>query len=96
MKNPKKNKKKNWKIIVATIVVAIVVAATIGAMVMKEQKAKEKEITYDQLYQDIIDHKVEKIEMTVGSSLVTVKYKDTDDKDKKQLMLIHFNHLWNL
>ncbi len=83
MKNPKKNKKKNWKIIVATIVVAIVVAATIGAMVMKEQKAKEKEITYDQLYQDIIDHKVEKIEMTVGSSLVTVKYKDTDDKDKK-------------
>lgn len=83
MKNPKKNKKKNWKIIVATIVVAIVVAATIGAMVMKEQKEKEKEITYDQLYQDIIDHKVEKIEMTVGSSLVTVKYKDTDDKDKK-------------
>ena len=83
MKNPKKNKKKNWKIIVAIIVVAIVVAVTVGTMVMKEQKAKEKEITYDQLYQDIIDHKVEKIEMTVGSSLVTVKYKDTDDKDKK-------------
>lgn len=34
--------------------------------------------------------------MTVGGATVTVKYKDAPEGEEKQLMLIHYNHLWNL
>lgn len=96
MSNPKKNKKKNGKLILGTIFVLIIVAVTVGILIYRENKAKANEITYDQLYQDIIDKKVEKIEMTVGGATVTVKYKMLQKVKKKQLMLIHYNHLWNL
>ena len=51
----KKNKKKNPKLIIATIVALIIVAVTVAILVYRENKAKANEITYDQLYQDIID-----------------------------------------
>ena len=83
MSNPKKNKKKNGKLILGTIFVLIIVAVTVGILIYRENKAKANEITYDQLYQDIIDKKVEKIEMTVGGATVTVKYKDAPEGEEK-------------
>lgn len=77
-KPKKENKLKN--IIVAIIPIIFIVAVIAGIFIYKNKESKEKQITYDKLYQDIIDKKVEKIEMIVGGSSVTVKYKDSDDE----------------
>lgn len=81
-KNPK-NKNNKWVLIV--IIVAFIVAAIIGIFLMRRQIQSEKEITYDQLYQDIVDKKIEKIEMTIGGSTVTAKYKDSDEEKTAQV-----------
>lgn len=83
MKSPKKDKKKNAKIVLISFLITILIIVMAFGLVFKDKKDKEKEITYDQLYQDIIDHKVEKIEMTVGSASVKVKYKGTEDGEEK-------------
>ncbi|MCI8964760.1 MAG: ATP-dependent zinc metalloprotease FtsH [Clostridia bacterium] len=77
-KPKKENKLKN--IIVVIIPIIFIVAVIAGIFIYKNKESKEKQITYDKLYQDIIDKKVEKIEMIVGGSSVTVKYKDSDDE----------------
>ena len=77
-KPKKENKLKN--IIVVIIPIIFIVAVIAGIFIYKNKESKEKQITYDKLYQDIIDKKVEKIEMTVGGASVTVKYKDSDDE----------------
>lgn len=83
MKSPKKDKKKNAKIVLISFFITILIIVIAFGLVFKDKKDKEKEITYDQLYQDIIDHKVEKIEMTVGSATVKVKYKGTEEGGEK-------------
>ena len=83
MKRPKKDKKKNAKIVLISFFITILIIVIAFGLVFKDKKEKEKEITYDQLYQDIIDHKVEKIEMTVGSATVKVKYKETEEGEEK-------------
>lgn len=83
MKSPKKDKKKNAKIVLISFLITILIIVMAFGLVFKDKKDKEKEITYDQLYQDIIDHKVEKIEMTVGSATVKVKYKETEEGEEK-------------
>ena len=83
MKSPKKDKKKNAKIVLISFFITILIIVIAFGLVFKDKKEKEKEITYDQLYQDIIDHKVEKIEMTVGSATVKVKYKETEEGEEK-------------
>ena len=83
MKSPKKDKKKNAKIVLISFFITILIIVIAFGLVFKDKKDKEKEITYDQLYQDIIDHKVEKIEMTVGSATVKVKYKGTEEDEEK-------------
>ena len=76
---PKKESKLK-KLILAIIPTIIIIAAVVTVFAFKNKESKDKEITYDKLYQDIIDKKVEKIEMTVGGASVTVKYKDSDDE----------------
>lgn len=83
MKSPKKDKKKNVKIVLISFFITLLIIVIAFGLVFKDKKEKEKEITYDQLYQDIIDHKVEKIEMTVGSATVKVKYKETEEGEEK-------------
>ena len=83
MKSPKKDKKKNAKIVLISFFITILIIVIAFGLVFKDKKEKEKEITYDQLYQDIIDHKVEKIEMTVGSATVKVKYKEAEEGEEK-------------
>ena len=83
MKSPKKDKKKNAKIVLISFFITILIIVIAFGLVFKDKKEKEREITYDQLYQDIIDHKVEKIEMTVGSATVKVKYKETEEGEEK-------------
>ena len=61
-KKNNKDKKKNNKLILFIIGALILIAAVVGIFAFQELKAKEKEISYDQLYQDIVHHQVEKIE----------------------------------
>ena len=80
--NDKRKKKKNNNIkIFLRILIVILMVAIVGFVIWKNNKdEKEKEITYNQLYNDIKDGKVEEIEMTIGGSTVTTKYKDKDEK----------------
>ena len=75
-----KDKKNNVKIFLIIFGIVLISVMTILLVIYQTQKAEEKKVTYDQLYQDIIHKRVEKIEMTVGSSSVNVKYKDSDDE----------------
>ena len=85
MSKQNNKKKKDDKIILIVSIIVIIAIAIFSIFFIKGQKAKDKEITYDQLYQDIIDKKVEKIEMTIGGSSVTVKYKYQDEEKTTQV-----------
>ena len=63
MSKQNNKKKKDDKIILIVSIIVIIAIAIFSIFFIKGQKAKDKEITYDQLYQDIIDKKVEKIEI---------------------------------
>lgn len=80
MSNPQKKNGKRIKVVLMSILIVIIVAAIAFTLFQKNKKDKDNEVTYDQLYQDIIDRKVEKIEMTIGGSTVKIKYKDSDDE----------------
>ena len=73
-------KQKNNKVFLIISCIVILALSIVLLSIYKGQKNKEKEVTYDQLYQDIIDKKVEKIEMTIGGSSVRIKYTDSDDE----------------
>lgn len=80
MSKQNKEKNKNSKLLFMALIAVIIICLVVVVLIYQNQKNKEKEITYDQLYQDIIDKKVEKIEMTIGGAGVTIKYKDSDDE----------------
>lgn len=82
------NKKQGQKIFLSLIAFIIILAlvATAVIFVNKQQKNEQKEeIAYTQLLKDIADKKIEKIEMTVGSTSVKVKYKDQEDFEKQKV-----------
>ena len=76
-------KKKNNKMITLVVLTIILVAGIVAIFIYRGQKNKEKEISYDQMYQDIIDKKIDKIEMTIGGTSVNVKYKDAPENEEK-------------
>lgn len=79
-KNQKKEKSK-VKFYILFFITLILIAAIVASLYFFVfNKKDDKEITYDELYNDIIEGKIEKIEMTVGGSTVTAKYKDSDDE----------------
>ena len=79
----KKKDNGKGKIILWVFLIVILIAALALFFFVQDKNAKANEISYDQLYQDIVEHKVEKIEMTVGGASVKAKYKDVDEKDAK-------------
>lgn len=82
------NKKQSQKIFLSFIAFIIILAliATAVIFVNKQQKNEQKEeIAYTQLLKDIADKKIEKIEMTVGSTSIKVKYKDQQDFEKEKV-----------
>ena len=85
--NNKKDNKKQNKIIYAISTIILIVAVVLAAMfLMKEDSnKKDNEIAYTELITNINEEKVEKIEMTIGSSSVKVKLKDVE-KEKKSIV----------
>ena len=79
----KKKDKQKKQIVLWIALIVILIAAIALFFFFQNKKEKENEITYDELYQAILDQKLEKIEMTVGGSSVTAKFKDTEEGDEK-------------
>lgn len=89
---PNKNKKNNRKKLIYGIITVILIAAlcaTYYFIFFKENTDKEDEnkVAYTQLIKDINDKKIEKIEMTTGSTNVKVKYVGDDDKKMKNAVV---------
>ena len=79
--NNKDNKKKNSNssyYILASIILIILVATSIFGYFYLEKQNKEKEVSYTQLIKEIDEGKIEKVEMTSGSTAAKIKYKDIE------------------
>ena len=53
----------------------VAMAITVSMYFMNKDKDKEESVSYTQLLKDIDEEKVEKIEMTIGSTRLKVIYK---------------------
>ena len=82
MKNNEKNNKDKIYYTIFTIVVLITSIIIIFALLNKNNKAEDNEMTYTELITKIDQNAVEKIEMTVGSSSVKVKLKNEEEEKK--------------
>ena len=83
-KNNKKNgsQEEKWKKILYTLIPILLVLAvfTVGFILNNYQKNNDKNVAYTQLIKDINEGKIEKVEMTVGSTSVKLKYKDVEEE----------------
>ena len=61
--NQDPNKKENRRNVIICLVIALGVFLVFSFMNRQVEKASKKEITYDQLYQDIVGGRIEKIEL---------------------------------
>ena len=86
-KEQQKNKqdKKKQYIIVAICVLAVLIAGVAIYLFTSKNDTNENELAYTDLIKQISDGKVEKVEMTVGSTTVKVKIKDTE-KEKTTIV----------
>ena len=93
IENKKRNKKNNaekgnrnngmdksllYTLICILLSIVLVVMCFISYNVNK--KSEDNKVAYTQLIKDISDNKIEKVEMTVGSTSVKIKYKDVEEK----------------
>ena len=80
-KNNKQNNKKNSNSLyyILTILISIILigAAVFGYFYLEKQN-KEKEVAYTEVIKHINEEKIEKIEMTAGSTTAKIKYKDVE------------------
>ena len=74
---------------IITVILIAALCATYYFIFFKENTDKEDEnkVAYTQLIKDINDKKIEKIEMTTGSTNVKVKYVGDDDKKMKNAVV---------
>ena len=90
-KNNKQNKKKKNNLMIIILGVLIIVTATILGYLYYANNQKEKEdkdIGYTQLLEDIENGLIENIEMTVGSTTLKVTYKDREEENDKEKVII--------
>lgn len=85
--NKKKGKSKIYYTIVVIIAVLLIAATIFVYMYISNKKNKEedKDVAYTELIKDISEKEIEKIEMTVGSTSLKVKYKDIE-KEKSVIV----------
>ena len=90
MKNKKKKPNKSEKYMTILIYVAIaILIATAGAIYfIMHNKEKEENIAYTEFIKDIDEGKIEKIEMTVGSTTLKVTYKEREKEDDTEKVII--------
>lgn len=82
-KNKQKNNKKNSEILyylLITVLTVILIGGCVFIYFYSENKNEEKQLSYTQLIKDIEEEKIEKVEMTYGSSTAKIKYKDVEEE----------------
>ena len=84
-KNNEKNTKKQYLLLAVAIVLMAVLAVMIYFTTTNSKNADDKKIAYTDLIKQINEGKVEKVEMTVGSTSVKVKLKD-EEEEKTSIM----------
>ena len=77
-KNNKKKSSNNLYYVLAILISIILIGALVFSYFYLENQNKEKEVAYTQLIKEIDEEKIEKIEMTSGSSTAKIKYKDIE------------------
>lgn len=89
-KNNEGKKNNNKKVIYICLCVTIMILCGIlGYLLYSKTNAneEEKKVAYTQLIKDINEKKIEKIEMTVESTSIKVKYKGTEDGEEKHAII---------
>ena len=88
MNNNKDDNKKDKKILIGltSLLVILVIAIVATTFILKNNKdKKDTELAYTDLIKEISEGKIEKVEMTVGSTSIKVKVKD-DEKEKNSIV----------
>ena len=80
MDDKQKNNKKQYILLATLVILMIVLAIATYFIFINKDKIKEKELAYTQLIKEIDEGNIEKIEMTVGSTTVKVKLKDSEEE----------------
>ena len=85
-KNNKDNKDKKILIGLTSLLVILIIAIVATTFILKNNKDKDDtELAYTDLIKQISEGKIEKVEMTVGSTSVKVKVKD-EEKEKNSVV----------
>ena len=87
--NNENNNSKKLETILMIVMLIIAVGTVIIINVIMTQKNKEKELPYTELISYITDEKIEKIEMTTGSSTIKVILKgEGEEKDRTKSTIV--------
>ena len=86
----KPNRNKNDKYLTILIYVIVITLAIVAGSIffIMQNKEKEENIAYTELIKDIDDGKIEKIEMTVGSTTLKVTYKERENDEDTERVII--------
>lgn len=87
-KQNEQNKKQNIVLSLIALIIILAVVVTAAIYINKNSNEEKEKLAYTQLLKDINDNKVEKIEMTVGSTSIKVKYKGASDEEKDKEKVI--------
>ena len=87
-KDNKKPNKNNIYLIVLCVMLVVAMAITVSMYFMNKDKDKEESVSYTQLLKDIDEEKVEKIEMTIGSTRLKVIYKERENEEDSEKVII--------
>ena len=87
MKDKPKNNDKIFYSIVAVIAIVCILISSIFMIKNRKSKDEEKDLAYTELIKMIDEEKIEKIEMTVGSTSIKVMLKGEKEEDAKSAIV---------
>jgi len=87
-KKNKPNKKENKYLIILSVLLVMAIILAISAFFVLQNKEKQENVAYTELLRDIEEGKVEKIEMTVGSTNLKVTYKERENEEDTEKVII--------
>ena len=76
------DKKDNKKFILFTVITILLVISSIVTVIFFNNRKQQEDLAYTKLIKDIDEEKIEKIEMSVGTTSAKIKYKDVDEEEK--------------
>lgn len=87
-KKPKNKKNKNLNLIIAILLILTIALSALAIYMLVQKPNDKEEKAYTELLRDIEEGAVEEIEMTVGSTTLKVTYKERENEDDKEKIII--------